>query len=99
MGSKERKIGLSNEIIKSIKDIVKKYNYKFKIFGSRARENYKYNSDIDIAIFENVCQEDEYKIRNDFDLLEIPYMIDLVFVNSNTKKELLIQIIKEGVDL
>lgn len=91
--------GLSNEIIKQIKDIIKKYNYEFKMFGSRARGNYKYNSDIDIAILENVYEEDEYKIKNDFDLLDIPYMIDLVFVNSNTKKELLNSIIKEGINL
>lgn len=92
-------VGLSNEIIKSIKDIVRKYNYEFKIFGSRARGNYKYNSDIDIAIFENVCEEDEYKIKNDFDLLDIPYMIDLVFINKNTKKELLNSIKEEGIKL
>lgn len=92
-------IGLSNEIIKSIKDIVRRYNYEFKIFGSRARGNYKYNSDIDIAIFENVCEEDEYKIKNDFDLLDIPYTIDLVFINKNTKKELLNSIKEEGINL
>lgn len=92
-------IGLSEEIIKNIKDIAKLYKYNFKIFGSRARGNHKKNSDIDIAIFENVSEEDEYKIKNHFDLLDIPYTIDLVFVNKNTKKELLDSIIREGVDL
>lgn len=93
------RFGLSNEIYQAIKSIVEKYKYCFKIFGSRARGNYKKYSDIDIAIFENVIESDEYKIRNEFDLLEIPYTIDLVFINSNTKKELLNSIIKEGVDL
>lgn len=91
--------GLSSEIMKKIKDITELYNYKFKIFGSRAKGNYKKNSDIDIAIFENVSDKDEYKIKNSFDLLDIPYTIDLVFINKNTKKELLASIIKEGVDL
>ncbi len=92
-------MGLSDEILNKIKEIVKGYSYNFKLFGSRARGNYKKNSDIDIAILSNVNEQDEYKIKNEFDLLEIPYTIDLVFVNNNTKKELLDSIIKEGVDL
>lgn len=55
--------------IKSNKKIVKKNpKYKFKIFGSRAKNTYKNTSDINIAFFENVSKEDEYKIRNEFDL-------------------------------
>lgn len=92
-------MGLSKEILDSIKEIIKKYKYNFKLFGSRARGDYKNSSDIDIAIFRDLTEEDEYKIKNQFDLLDIPYTIDLVFVNSNTKKELLDSIIKEGIDL
>ena len=92
-------MGLSKEILDSIKEIIKKYKYNFKLFGSRARGDYKNSSDIDIAIFRDVTEEDEYKIKNQFDLLDIPYTIDLVFVNNNTKKELLNSIIKEGIDL
>lgn len=92
-------MGLSNEILNKIKEIIKGYEYNFKLFGSRARGDYKKNSDIDIAIFRDVNEKDEYKIRNEFDLLDIPYTVDLVFVNINTKKELLDSIIKEGVDL
>ena len=93
------KFGLSEDIYIKILNIVKKYEYNFKIFGSRAKGNFKNFSDIDIAIFENVVEKDEFKIRNEFDLLDIPYTIDLVFVNCDTKKELLNSIIKEGVDL
>lgn len=93
------KFGLSEEIYENIKTIAKRYEYGFKIFGSRARGDYKNYSDIDIAIFENVNEKDEYRIRNDFDLLEIPYTIDLVFINANTKQELLNSINREGVDL
>lgn len=92
-------MGLSKEILDSIKAIVKEYKYNFKLFGSRARGDYKSSSDIDIAIFRDVTEEDEYKIKNQFDLLDIPYTIDLVFINDNIKKELLDSIIKEGVDL
>ena len=90
--------GLSKETYEKIINIVNKYNYEFILFGSRARGNYKLNSDIDIAI-KNVKEEDIYKIQNDFDLLDIPYTIDLVFIKQDTKNELLLSIKSEGVKL
>lgn len=92
--------GLSEEINGKINEIVKKYSkYEFKMFGSRVKNTYKKTSDIDIAVFENVSEEDEYAIRNEFDLLEIIYKIDLVFVNKRTKKEFLEEIKREGVTI
>lgn len=94
------KIGLKEEIYNKIKEIAdKNKKYNFKIFGSRAKNTYKNTSDIDIAIFEDVPRDDEYKIRNEFDLLDIIYKIDIVFINKNTKKEFLEEIIKEGIDI
>ena len=94
------KFGLSEEIYNKIEKIVKENEkYKFKIFGSRAKNTYRKTSDIDIAIFENVSKEDEYKIRNQFDLLDIIYKIDLVFIDKNTKKEFLEEILKEGIEI
>lgn len=94
------KYGLNEETYNSIKEIVKKNaKYKFKIFGSRAKGTYKSNSDIDIAIFENVTQEDKFKIKNEIDELNIIYKIDLVFIEENIKKELLESIKREGVEI
>ena len=94
------KFGLPEEIYNKIENIVKENKkYNFKIFGSRAKNTYKKTSDIDIAIFEDIPREDEYKIRNEFDLLDIIYKIDLVFVNKDTKKEFVEEIIKEGIDI
>ena len=94
------KFGLNEEIFNKIEEIVKENRkYKFKIFGSRAKGTYKNASDIDIAVFKNVSKEDEYKIRNQFDLLDIIYKIDLVFVDKNLKKEFLEEIMKEGRDI
>ncbi|OKZ74181.1 MAG: hypothetical protein BHW00_05540 [Clostridium sp. 26_22] len=94
------KFGLNEEIFNKIEEIVKENRkYKFKIFGSRAKGTYKNASDIDIAVFKNVSKEDEYKIRNQFDLLDIIYKIDLVFVDKNLKKEFLEEIMKEGMDI
>ena len=92
--------GLSEKVYNEILNVIKNNSkYKFKLFGSRARGNFKNNSDIDLAVFGKVNKEDEFKIRNEIDLLEIPYMVDLVFVDKNTKKELLESIEKEGVNL
>lgn len=94
------KFGLNEEIFNKIEEIVKENRkYKFKIFGSRAKNTYKNTSDIDIAVFEEVSKEDEYKIRNEFDLLDIIYKIDLVFIDENIKKEFLEEILKEGMDI
>ena len=94
------KFGLNEEVYNKIEKIVKENSkYRFKIFGSRAKNTYKNTSDIDIAVFEEVSKEDEYKIRNEFDLLDIIYKIDLVFVDKNLKKEFLEEILKEGNDI
>lgn len=91
------KYGLSNEIYNKIKEIVKKYNnYEFRIFGSRARGDYKKNSDIDIAIANCLEDKEKFDIKNEFDLLEIPYMIDLIFIEDVAKKEFLDSIERDG---
>ena len=46
-----------------------------------------------------LSKEDEYKIKNQFDLLNIIYKIDLVFIDKNTKKEFLEEILKEGIEI
>lgn len=94
------KFGLSDEIYNEIKIVVNNNKkYKFIIFGSRVKNTYKNTSDIDIAVFENVNNRDEYKIRNEMDMLNVIYKIDLVFINENTKKEFLNEIKKNGVEI
>lgn len=90
--------GLSEDVINKIKKITNKYSkYYFKIFGSRVKNTYKSTSDIDIAVFSNVSKDDEYEIKNEFDLLDIIYKIDLVFINENTRVDFLNEIQEEGV--
>ena len=93
------KYGWSEEIYNKIKNITNKINkYKFILFGSRARGDYKNTSDIDIAVIKNVSDIDRYKIMNEIDLLDIIYKIDLVFVDKETKLELLESIKRDGVE-
>lgn len=89
--------GLREEIYNKIKEITQKYNYKFVMFGSRARGDYKNNSDIDIAIYGNITREEEIRIRNEFDKIDMEYMIDIIFISKIEKEELLENINKEGV--
>ena len=91
--------GLSEEVNNLIKGISKKYSYTMKIFGSRATGKYRANSDIDIAVFGEVSNQDKFNIMNDFDLLDIPYKIDLVFVSELVKEELIKEIESKGVEI
>ena len=93
------RFGLSEETNKLIKEIASKYGYIMKIFGSRATGKYRNNSDIDIAVFGEVSEKDKFNIMNDFDLLEIPYKIDLVFVSELVKTELIKEIETKGVEI
>lgn len=91
-------IGLTKQSFNKIKSLIEKYNkYTFKIFGSRARGDYKKESDIDLAIMDDVDAKTKFNIMNDFDMIEIPYQIDLVFVIDVQKKEFLNSIERDGV--
>ena len=93
------KYGLSEEVYNKIKTVCEKNKkYKILIFGSRARGDYKENSDIDLAIMGNISRNEQYKIMNEIDILDIIYKIDIVFVDSNTKKELLQSIERDEVE-
>ena len=92
------KYELSEKVYNEINKIVEKYsNYEFILYGSRAREDFKNTSDIDIAVKGDFSEKDKINILNDFDLLNIPYMIDIVFYKELGKKELISSIDKEGI--
>ena len=59
------KYGLKDEIYDKILNIARKNKqYKFILFGSRARGKYKKESDIDIAIKGNIKTEDKYRKKS-----------------------------------
>lgn len=92
--------GLSVEVLNTLLLIRKNYReVEFKIFGSRARGNYKDNSDIDIAVITVLDDKTKFSIKNDFDNLDIIYKIDLVFLQDILNKEYVKNILKEGVDI
>ena len=94
--------GLSEETYNKIKEVIKNNkDYKFILFGSRARGDYKSTSDIDIAVEENIPRETQYKIMNEideFDLINTIHKIDLVFIDEKINSELLESIKRDGVE-
>lgn len=97
------KFGLEDEIINKIVEILKKYKEVdgAKIFGSRARGDYKKASDIDIALFgENLTHTINTKIFYEIDELYLPYKVDLINFNSlGIENKIKDNILNEGVDI
>ena len=96
MKAKENKV---EGIIKNIVEIVKGYDpEKIILFGSRARRDYKKNSDIDIAVDLKLPFREERKLKEKIEELSGLYSVDLIFfprINENFKRHIL----KEGVVL
>ena len=94
--------GLDEKIIENIKKILAKYEEveSAKIYGSRARGDYREASDIDIALFgENLTHSINTKIFYDIDELYLPYKIDLINFNSLTiENKIRENILREGVE-
>lgn len=68
------------------------------VFGSRARGDNKYNSDIDIAVFD--CSFDDLALLGSMlDGLPMLYSIDLVCFNDLTNNALRANILQDGVEI
>lgn len=93
------KYGLAKEVYEKIKKVIdRNKNCKILLFGSRARGDYKETSDIDLAVLSEISRDEQYKIMNEIDMLDIVYKVDIVFVDSNTKAELVESIKRDGVE-
>ena len=97
-----QRFGLDNKVIEDIIHILRKNKEveSAKIFGSRARGDYRESSDIDIALFgDKLTSSINTKIYFEIDNLYLPYKIDLINFNSigpeNTIREI---ILREGVE-
>jgi type I restriction enzyme S subunit len=70
------------------------------VFGSRAKGNYRPDSDIDIAIKgNNISLNDVLKMNSAFDESGIKYKVDLVDYDSIKEKELSAHIDRVGIEL
>jgi predicted nucleotidyltransferase len=88
--------GLSDRDIQTIINIFIRYSEieTVHIFGSRAKDNFKPASDIDLAIMNNgVSLKIISKIKSDFEESSLPYKVDLALYPSLKNPEL-----KEHID-
>lgn len=91
------------KVYAEIIDVAKKYHVaKVILFGSRARGDYRRNSDIDIAVFflKGYLEKERAAFMLDISE-ELPtlYEINVVFVNNETDERLLKNIHDDGVTL
>lgn len=97
-----QRFGLNENVIENIINILKKYEEveSARIFGSRARGDYRIASDIDIALYgEKLTHTINTKIYYEIDKLYLPYKIDLVNINTLVDGDKLKEnILKEGVE-
>jgi predicted nucleotidyltransferase len=80
---------------KIIKELKRMGIKKIILFGSRARGDYKKNSDIDIAISGNFNYREKRELKELVDFLAGIYSVDLIFLD-NVEEDFKRQILKEG---
>jgi len=68
--------------LKIVKDILSDYPYTFYAFGSRARGNPKFLSDLDLCFFESIPSSILFRIEESFEESDLPYKVDLVDWNK-----------------
>jgi predicted nucleotidyltransferase len=67
------------------------------IFGSRAKGNYRNNSDIDLCVEANALTlVDLFKLNDEIDELYLPWKVDLILMHSIDNKELVQHIQRVG---
>ena len=97
------RFGLKEKVIEEIVNILKKYPEvdKAVIFGSRARNDYRKGSDIDICLFgDKLTNSINTKIFYDIDDLYLIYKIDLINFNTLSEDDNLRKnILNEGVEI
>ena len=86
--------GLSQDTFKKITNLLKKYPEieQVKIYGSRARGDYRTGSDIDLAFFFQSDTDLSCRLSWELDELATPYLFNVVdyhtLKNTELKKEI-----------
>ncbi|RJQ60622.1 MAG: nucleotidyltransferase domain-containing protein [Stygiobacter sp.] len=94
--------GIAVEALDSIIKTIRKQNKvkKLILFGSRAKNNFRKGSDIDIAIIADELSLSELnQIRVDLSELLLPYKVDVIDYMTISNKDIIEHINKVGVTL
>jgi predicted nucleotidyltransferase len=91
--------GLSVDDVKIINSILGQYPsvIEVKIFGSRAKGNFKPGSDIDLCVTIGNTRNDIYKIKADFDDSRLPFFVDIIDLATLDHPELAESINRWGI--
>lgn len=93
---------ISEKLKLELKNIFSEYEEieKVLLFGSRARDDYRVNSDVDICLFgKSITHLILAKVSMDVDELNTPLSFDILSFNEITKVELIDNILKEGIEI
>ncbi|MBV4437242.1 MAG: nucleotidyltransferase domain-containing protein [Clostridium tyrobutyricum] len=96
----EEKLGIKKELLIQIQKTFSKFKNvdRAVVFGSRARGDYKYNSDIDIAILgEDITSKDFNSICDRLNQLNTAFTFDVLNMKSISQKGLKDNIEREGI--
>lgn len=88
-------IGLTQQQIDAITTLLASYSEvkEVKLFGSRAKGTFKNNSDIDLAIMNEVSSQELIDLSTAFADSDIPFKVDIIGYHFHIPEEL-----KEHID-
>lgn len=94
-------INVRADILKELRIIFLNYDNieKVKIFGSRVTDNYRENSDIDLAILGEISEPERIEIKISINDIKTLYSFDVIFVDQDTNGLIFDEIIRKGVDI
>lgn len=93
--------GLDSKTIEKINSVFSKKSRieSARLYGSRAKGNYRPNSDIDLTLIgKNLDTTLLFKVENELDDLLLPYSIDLSILDQIENKELVEHIKRSGIE-
>ncbi|MCL1944922.1 MAG: nucleotidyltransferase domain-containing protein [Firmicutes bacterium] len=94
-------IGISKHAFCTIVDIISQFDCvnSAKVFGSRAKGNYKKYSDIDICLFGKISSIDIGRINSLLDDCSIIYICDVLAYDTISNQELKDHIDRVGITI
>ena len=71
-------IDIKEQHLKIVKEVLKKHPYAFYVYGSRAKEKARKNSDLDLCYKEEIPGKVIFKIKEELEESDLPFKVDIV---------------------
>lgn len=71
-------IDIKEKHLNIIKEILKKYSYRFYVYGSRTKKKARKNSDLDLCYKEKIPGRIISNIEEQFEESDLPFKVDIV---------------------